>query len=414
MQIKTIPIGNIKSCDNEVIVIGRVIGNKLIDASGTLSIEDHNFNNNDIVILKLLRTKNNNWKIIEEIFQSTSLKETPEYIWRLSSIRADNDYNHWKLLHLRYKLIQEIRNYFISVGYIEIDTPILRLWEDPTDNNLFTTTIGPRNYPRLNLRSCPEEYLRRAVIPFFRVFEIGKSFRNEISYKSINSFHYSLPEFTLVEFYETPADFETGMLRLEELLLTVLENLNLPKKFIFNKNIIEFKQPFNRLKILDAIDIYGGEIGKSFIKKLESNNYDNEYLFNELHRIINTKIKPNLLNPTFLTHFPQKADVFPDITDGDFVLRSELFCGTLELAEVGTLQSDKDLLEKHLRKAIQDRHISSQVVEDLIDIDYLIELKRAIPSVGGGGMGIDRLIMLLTNTTDVADVIWYPFPLLEK
>lgn len=416
MQIKATAIQNINDGCKEVTVIGRVDGNSLIDASGNLFIKDlkhHNFKDNDIVVLKLLKTDNSLWKIKEIIFHSSTLTEIPENIWRLSSIHADTDHHHWKLLHFRHKVIQTIRNYYLTEGFIEIETPILRLWEDATDNNLFITAIGSRNFPRIHLRSCPEEYTRRAVIPFLRAFEIGKSFRNENCYRTTSNIQTYLPEFTLIEFYEAPADFENGMLRLEEVILKILECSELPNQLEFNNNKINFKTPFERLRILDAINLFGGEEGEKFINNMYDSKYDRQILFKKLNCIIENKIKPNLVNPTFITHFPREADVFPDISDNGFVLRAELICGSIEIGEVGTLQSDTQLLQKHLEKAVLDRHLSTYAVDHLLDKDYIIELKRKIPHIGGGGMCIDRLVMLLTNTPDISDVVWYPFPLLK-
>lgn len=416
MQIRTIAIRNINNTCEEVTVIGRIFEDNLIDASGNLFIKDlknYNFKDNDIVVLKLLITDDNLWKIKEIIFHSSTLTEVPENIWRLSSTRADTDHNHWKLLHFRHKTIQMIRNYYLTEGFIEIETPILRLWEDATDNNLFVTTIGSRNFPRIHLRSCPEEYTRRAVIPFLRTFEIGKSFRNENSYRKTSNIQTYLPEFTLIEFYETPADFENGMLRLEEVILKVLKCLNLPNQLEFNNNKVSFKTPFKRLRVLDAINLFGGEEGKTFIGNMYDTKYDKQTLFKELNCIIEKKIKPNLVNPTFITHFPREADVFPDISDNGFVLRAELICGGIEIGEVGTLQSDSQLLHNHLEKAILERHLSTYAIDHLLDKDFIVELKRKIPHIGGGGLCIDRLVMLLTNTLDISDVVWYPFPLMK-
>jgi len=414
MNGKTIPVGSISNDCADTTVIGRINGNQLCDVSGSLLLESHSFKDNDIVVIDIKRLKNDKWIVKSTLFHASSLNDIPDNIWRMSSIYADINKKHWDRLLFRHKLIQQIREYFIKNSFIEIDSPILRLWEDSTHNNLFITTMGSRGYPRLNLRSCPEEYTRRAVIPFFRAFEIGKSFRNEDSYRGNTNIHSYLPEFTLVEFYETPADFQNAMNRLEELILNIIDILGLPKTMPFKDFEISFELPFQKVKVIDAIKEYGEKEGADFLKKMNATSVKKEELFIELNHILDKKVKPKLFNPTFLTHFPKQADVFPDIFDAEFVLRSELVCGTLEIGEVGTLQSDTQCLESHITNAVNDRHVTKQASESLLDKDYLFEIKRNIPSIGGGALGIDRLLMILTNSTDISDVVWYPFPLVKE
>lgn len=410
MKIETLPIGRIKNNIRSVIVIGRVYQNKLFDFSGNLNLICHSFKNNDIVITKIERQEKNKWKILKVFNSYSILNELQDNLWRLSSIKADVDKHHWEVLALRSKIQQTIRNYFLKCGFIEIDTPILRFWEDMTNNTLFLTSLGSRGFPRLNLRSCPEEYIRRAVIPFFRAFEIGKSFRNEFgtNEETINKY---LPEFTLIEFYETPADFENSIKRIEDMVLSIFNNLQIKKKIEFNGNVIDFEAPFKRIKVLDAIKEYCGENGRAFLYKLSLTKSNKQELFDELNFLIENKIKPKLINPTFLTHFPEKADIYPDLVENDLVLRAEFICGTIEVGEVGTLQANTDVLKKHIYQSIKDRHKLEFAANNLIDIDYITELKREIPPVGGGGLGLDRLLMVLTNNTDINNVVWYPFPI---
>ncbi len=334
------------------------------------------------------------------------MTEQEEKKWGRTSLLAAGNGRIKQNLVLRDRLMCALRGYLNTEGFIEVDTPILRCCEDPTDNPPFVT-LGPLGWPRLHLRTCPEEYTRRCACVFNKAFEIGKCFRNE-RIKRPSSHRYHLPEFTMAEIYEVDADLGSSLKRMENtvnrIVQDVLNTLDVP----YQKQTLRFEVPFQRIKVLDALEKHGHGTAKDFVKR----HKDAEPVLipgedRLLHQLLDKYVKPKIFQPTFLTHFPKSADQLPDLAVGNEIHRAEFVVAHIEIGEVGALQPDAKLLHQHVRSAITDRH-GHLSVDHLVDMDYVAEVGEFNRPVGGGAIGIDRLLMLLCDTTDMRDVVWYP------
>ncbi len=334
------------------------------------------------------------------------MKVEEQQKWGQTSLLAyENDRLKHNLVR-RDTLMRALRTHLTAEGFIEVDTPIIRYCEDPTDNPPFVT-FGPLGWPRLHLRTCPEEYTRRCACAFGKAFEIGKCFRNERVPKC-GEHRFHLPEFTMAEIYEVNVDFEASLERMESTLCSVVQKVLGTQTTTYQTRQLDFGQPFQRIKVLDALEQYGDDEAKKFAERHKA--ADPVLISGEdriLHRMLDKWVKPRLFQPTFLTHFPKSADQFPDQAVGNEIHRAELVAASIEIGEVGALQPNAAILHSHAKTAITDRH-GPLAADHLVDMDYIAEIKAFNKPVGGGAIGLDRLLMLLCDTTDIRDVVWYP------
>lgn len=326
--------------------------------------------------------------------------------WGQTSLLATEDDRIRQNMERRSLLIQSFRTFLHQEGFVEVDTPILRYYEDPTDNPPFIT-LGPLGWPRLHLRTCPEEYTRRCACAFGKAFEIGKCFRNE-HIKPDKERRIHLPEFTMAEIYEVDADLDRALSRIESIVRQAVLEVNKGAVVKYQGVHIDFGRVFPRVKVLDALNASDNREAKEFVARHRT--AEPCYIPGEdriLHRLLDEHVKPKLAQSTFLTHFPKSADQLPDQVTGNEIQRAELVAAYMEIGEVGALQPDGEILCQHATAAIRGRH-GNPATSHLLDVDYLSEIKGFNRSVGGGAIGIDRLLMLLCDTNDIREVVWYP------
>ncbi len=327
--------------------------------------------------------------------------------WGQTSLRAFRDRGIRRNLELRAELMKCLRSILDKEDFVEVDTPILRYYEDPTENPPFVT-LGVGGWPRFHLRTCPEEYTRRSTCVFDKAYEIGKCFRNETNrFSGAQRSH--IPEFTMVEIYEVDVDLEGALRCIEQTVRCLVREVHDGWIVQYQEEKLDFREPFQRIKVLDALEKCGEPKAIEFVAMHRT--APPEFISGEdqkLESLIKKYIEPGLIQPTFLTHFPKSADQLPDRNEGNEVQRAELIVAGKELGEVGALQPDSEILRKHCVAAIRERY-GHTLDDSLVDIDYLAELKAFNRAVGGGAIGIDRLLMLLCDTNDIRDVVWYPF-----
>lgn len=320
-----------------------------------------------------------------------------------TSLLAYNDQQIYQNMLRRNALMHAIRTHLTHEGFVEVDTPLICHWEDPL------VSLGLVNQTKLHLRASLENYVRRCACAFNKAFEIGKCFRNEELVKCTDHL-IRLPEFSMAEMYEVHIDLNGAIERMEFLLKSVVQKVMGSVQIAYQGKVLDFKAPFQRVKVLDAIERYGGSNAKRFAKKhkmaepLPVQGEDGV-----LEELLDKYVKPNIFKPTFLTHFPKSADQYPDYSVNNEVYRAELIIANIEIGEVGHLQSSADKMEGYLRKTFSAHHETDEV-EVLLkkEVDYLTEIRAFNRQVGGGGFGIDRLLMLLCNARDIRDVVWYP------
>jgi lysyl-tRNA synthetase class 2 len=311
----------------------------------------------------------------------------------------------------RSKIIQDIRNYLNSLEFIEVETPILQPLYGGANARPFVTHHNTLDMD-LYLRIATELYLKRLIIGGFeRVYEIGKNFRNEGMDRTHN------PEFTAIELYQAYSDLEGMMDITEGIIQSIAKNVFNKSIFTFNNKEINVGTSFRRASMADLVEEYSGFSAHDL-------DYDKIATFmNEKKLAIPANVGPGklleelfehfveskLIQPTFVTDFPTEVSPLAKArTDNPkFVERFELFiCGN----EYGNAFSElNDPLDQ--RQRLEDQAKLREMGDDeanVVDEDFLEALEYGMPPMGGLGIGIDRLIMLLTNNSSIKEVILFP------
>ena len=384
------------------------------------------FNNLDLgdivgVKGKLFKTKTGELTINTETIEllSKSLRPLPEKFHGIADIEIkyrqrylDLMINHdtKEIFKKRSKIISTIRNYFILDGYLEVETPMMHMIPGGAAAKPFVTHHNSLDLD-LYLRIAPELFLKRCVIGGYeKVFEINRSFRNEGLSVKHN------PEFTMIEFYCAYENYLYLMKLIEDLFENILEVLDLNPKFDYQDYEIDFKTPFSKLKFYDAIGEYATEID---ITKINDRAYLDQYCssrnikISDSSSIVKTHldifeklVEKQLVNPTFVTHYPTEVSPLSRSFDDspELVERFELFIAGREIAN--GFSELNDPLEQSKRFKTQ---VDSNDDEKMsYDEDFVTALEYGMPPTAGAGIGIDRLIMLFTNSPSIRDILLFP------
>jgi lysyl-tRNA synthetase class 2 len=311
-----------------------------------------------------------------------------------------------EIFETRSKVVSSIRRRLEGAGFIEVETPMMQPIPGGATARPFVTHHNTLDLD-LYLRIAPELYLKRLIIGGFeRVFELNRNFRNE----GISTRHN--PEFTMLEFYWAYADYEVMMDFTEELVSGVVEEVTGDLTVEWGEHTIDFSRPWRRLKMRDAILEYSDLTADDLVdrarmekaaRELEVQRIDERSDGNLLAELYEMTAEPLMINPTFIMDFPRDISPFakscPD--DPDTVERFELFIGGLELANAFTELNDPDE---------QRRRLEAQATEQggMVDEDFVLAMEHGMPPTGGEGIGIDRLVMLLTNQHSIRDAILFP------
>jgi lysyl-tRNA synthetase class 2 len=311
-----------------------------------------------------------------------------------------------QVFEIRSRAVSSIRRRLEAAGFIEVETPMMQPIPGGATARPFVTHHNTLDLD-LYLRIAPELYLKRLIVGGFeRVFELNRNFRNE----GISTRHN--PEFTMLEFYWAYADYEMLMDFTEELISGVVEEVKGGLEVEWGGHTIDFSRPWRRLKMRDAILEYSDLTPEDLVDRarmekaardLDVQRIDERSDGNLLAELYEMTAEPLMINPTFIMDFPRQISPFakscPD--DPDTVERFELFIGGMELANAFTELNDPDEQRKRLE---------AQAAEQggMVDEDFVLAMEHGLPPTGGEGIGIDRLIMLLTNQNSIRDAILFP------
>lgn len=312
----------------------------------------------------------------------------------------------------RSKIITEIRRYLTDLDFLEVDTPILNNIPGGATARPFKTHHNALDM-ELFLRIAPELYLKRLIVGGFdKVFEMGRMFRNEgISYKHN-------PEFTMMELYQAYTDYE-GMMELTENLMshvtkTILGTTNIE----YMGETIDMKTPFKRMSMTEAVKQYSGvdfdmiqtyeearAIAKEKGVKIEKLESKGEIL-NEFLEVF---VEEKLVQPTFIFDYPIEISPLTKKKRGrqDLTERFEIFITGREFGNAYSELNDPIEQKERLLKQVEKREKGDEEA-NLMDEDFVTSLEYGLPPTGGLGIGIDRLIMLLTNSHSIRDVLLFP------
>ena len=319
-----------------------------------------------------------------------------------------------KVFKTRSKIISIIRTIFEEKDYVEVETPMMHSVLGGAAAKPFTTHHNALDMD-LYLRIAPELYLKRLVVGGLeKVYEINRNFRNE----GLSTKHN--PEFTMLEFYEAYADYEDQMNFVEEIIVSLA-------KRVFDSNSIEIEgknlditKGFERLSLVGSIAKYleveeDKLSDRSFLedlaKKLEIENVDkSEMTDGKLQlEIFEKGVEDKLIKPTFIISYPK--DVSPlsraSDTEPNFVDRFELFIGGKEIANGFSELNDPDDQAERFKLQVEQKASGDEEAMEF-DSDYIEALEYGLPPCAGVGIGIDRLVMLLTGVDSIRDVLLFP------
>jgi lysyl-tRNA synthetase class 2 len=312
----------------------------------------------------------------------------------------------------RSKVINLIREFMVKNDFLEVETPMMHQIPGGATARPFVTHHNALDM-QLYLRIAPELYLKRLVVGGFeRVFEINRNFRNE----GISIRHN--PEFTMMEFYQAYATFEDLMDYTEKLLCHVAMELLGTLELSYQGHTISFNRPWKRLTVLEAILEYGDidaknladrDLAYAYAKSIGLDLPEDIGYGKLVTEIFEEVAETKLIQPTFITAYPTEVSPLSRKNDGDpeIVDRFELFIAGRELANAfSELNDPVDQKERFLAQvAAKDK---GDEEAHYMDEDYIRALEYGMPPTAGEGIGIDRLVMLLTDSASIRDVILFP------
>ncbi len=314
---------------------------------------------------------------------------------------------------IRSKIIIKIREFLTQRDFVEVETPMMQVMPGGAAARPFVTHHNVLDMP-LFLRIAPELYLKRLVVGGFeRVFEINRNFRNE----GLSTQHN--PEFTMLEFYQAYANFHDLMDLSEELFRYLAQEILGTLVIQYQEQQFDLSKPFARLNMLDSILHYNPALKKSDLstmdaikitaEKLDIPVKDGYGLGKVQLEIFEKTVEHKLLQPTFITDYPAEVsplarcnDQNPFVTD-----RFELFIVGREIANGFSELNDADDQAERFRKQVADKEAGDEEAMPY-DEDYITALEHGMPPTAGEGIGIDRLVMLFTNSPSIRDVILFP------
>jgi len=312
----------------------------------------------------------------------------------------------------RIEIIRLIREYLSNRGFVEVETPMMQAIPGGATAKPFLTHHNALNLD-LFLRVAPELYLKRLLVGGFeKVFELNRNFRNE----GLSTRHN--PEFTMLEFYQAYATYHDLMDLTEELISWLCQEINDSTKITYQGQTINMAPPWNRYTMDDAL-VKIGKLDPHILKddeaiialanekgiKLEKQAGPGKAK-TELFELL---VEEKLIDPTFITSYPTEVSPLAKRNDDDPTVtdRFELFITGREIANAfSELNDPVDQLQR-FEKQIAERG-EDEEIHPVLDEDYIRALEYGMPSAAGEGIGIDRLVMLLTDSPSIRDVILFP------
>ncbi|MEE9297292.1 MAG: lysine--tRNA ligase [Phycisphaerae bacterium] len=302
-------------------------------------------------------------------------------------------------------ITQAVRDYLLGCGYIEVETPALQPIYGGAAARPFTTHHNTLDID-LFLRISPELYLKRLLVGGMeRVFEVSRNFRNEgISFKHN-------PEFTMVELYEAYADYEVMMERVEGMTALAIERLDGNFKRTFGEHEIDYTLPWARRKYSDLLEEYAGVSMAEMPgvrRKAAELGIDHAAMADAVvvSEVFDRTVEDHLIQPTFVYDYP--AAICPltrrHPENPELALRFEAIVCGMELGNAYTELNDPQAQRSNLEQQLGGQNETMAIMDE----DFILALEYGMPPAGGLGVGLDRLIMLLTNSSSIRDVILFP------
>jgi lysyl-tRNA synthetase class 2 len=318
-----------------------------------------------------------------------------------------------KVFRVRTQVVQFIRDYLNARSFLEVETPMMQAIPGGATARPFATHHNALDM-QLFLRIAPELYLKRLVVGGFeRVYEINRNFRNE----GLSTRHN--PEFTMLEFYEAYQDYHHLMDLTEDLLRKLAEQVLGSTQVAYQGDTYDFGKPFVRMTVKDSILYFNPELNETQISDLASAREvakglgiplkDGYGLGKVQIEIFEKTVEHRLKDPTFITAYPAEVSPLARRNDEDpFVTdRFEFFVGGREIANGFSELNDYEDQAERFRQQVAEKEAGDDEAMHF-DADYVTALEHGMPPTAGEGIGIDRLVMLLTDSPSIRDVLLFP------
>jgi lysyl-tRNA synthetase class 2 len=378
----------------------------------------------------LFRTKTEELTLAVSRFTilTKSLRPLPEKYHGLTDVEARYRQRYldllmnppvWQVFRTRSAVIRLLRRYLDSRGFLEVETPMMQPIPGGATAKPFITHHQALDM-QLYLRVAPELYLKRLLVGGFdRVYEINRNFRNE----GLSSLHN--PEFTMLEFYQAYATYKDLMVLTEELFCFLAQEILGTLKFSYQGQEIDFTQPWRRLDLRAALTEIGGippEVvsdRQALVQTARGEGVQlrpGEGYGRALTKLFDLHVEARLIQPTFVLGYPtetsplsRKNEDNPEVVD-----RFELFIAGREMANAFSELNDPDDQRQRFELQMAAHAAGDDEMPHAIDEDFLLALEHGMPPAAGEGIGIDRLVMLLTDSPSIRDVIFFPLLKPEK
>ena len=318
-----------------------------------------------------------------------------------------------KTFEMRSKIISHIRNFLTERKFLEVETPMMQVIPGGATARPFTTYHNALDMD-LYLRIAPELYLKRLVVGGFeRVFEINRNFRNE----GLSTRHN--PEFTMIEFYEAYATYHDLMDITEAMLRSIAEEVVGKTLIPYQGDEYDFGKPFTRMTVKESISHFNSNIKPEDLDDLDKARAIAEGLGITLKdsyglgkvqiEIFEKTVEHRLKDPTFITAYPTEVSPLARRNDDDpFVTdRFEFFVGGREIANGFSELNDAEDQAERFRAQVEEKEAGDDEAM-FFDEDYVVALEHGMPPTAGEGIGIDRLVMLFTDSPSIRDVLLFP------
>ncbi len=366
-------------------VEGRVFKSKM----GEITVEVHTFQ----ILTKSLRPLPEKWHGLKDV--------EVRYRQRYLDLIANDEVR--KVFRLRSQIISEIRRILIEKGFLEVETPMMQAIPGGARAEPFKTHHNALDMD-LFLRVAPELYLKRLLIGGFeKVFELNRNFRNE----GISVRHN--PEFTMIEIYEAYADYTDMMDLTEELFTSAAQKIHGTLKLSYGERTLDLTRPWKRIRFYEELNKKSGlDWQTGDIRKLaKQTKLDIDPALPEidiLNEAFGHFVEGDLFEPTFVLDYPAVTTPLAKRHENNekLVYRFELFAAGMELANAFSELNDP--VEQRSRMEAQKLDENGKVLDE----DFLAAMEYGMPPAGGLGIGIDRLVMILTNQQSIRDVILFP------
>ena len=316
-----------------------------------------------------------------------------------------------EVFRTRARVITSLRRFLDGEGFLEVETPVLQPLYGGASARPFVTTHNALDQ-KMFLRIADELYLKRLIVGGMdRVYEISKDFRNE----GLSRVHN--PEFTMLEWYRAFADYEDEMELVERLVLHVLDDVFGRRTVMHGEHEIEFQPPFRRLRLVDGLsEVMGIDVHETSVedllaraKELQLPDLEGAGRGKLIDKLFGELVEPDLIQPTFVIDHPKELSPLAKRHRDDHRLteRFELYIAGAEIFNAFSELNDPIDQRERFEAQAELRAAGDEEAQQ-IDEDYIRALEYGMPPTGGVGMGVDRLVMMLTNQPSIRDVILFP------